>query len=432
MRASIILIFSFFQLISAQQSVPISKTEILNKVLQNNHSLKITSQEFQIMQANYKESMAVFLPNIKASHTGIITTNPLMAFGSKLNQGILQQSDFNPSLLNNPSQTRNFATNISIKQPLINIDGMYQRKAAKATMIAAELKTLRTKEYLTLEVEKVFMQLQLAYKVVTVFEKVLITTKANKELVKNRLAQGYLQKSDLLAVEVRLSEIKTQLQTAKSNIYNISNYLSFLMGENKEEVYKPTSKLSITFLDTINTSVSKSRADIKAMELATKAYQKNYQVTKMSFLPRLNAFGSYELYDSKIFNGGASGYIIGIQLSWDVFKGAKRFSRMQKTKATYEKSKIEYEQYLSKNQLTLNKVKRQLSDIKNRIQLTELAVEQSGEELRIRKNRFKEGLEKSADLLLSETKYAQKQLEYYQSVFEYNYTRAYFQFLTKK
>ncbi len=38
-------------------------------------------------------------------HTGISTTNPLMAFGSKLNQEILTQADFNPDLLNNPEQT---------------------------------------------------------------------------------------------------------------------------------------------------------------------------------------------------------------------------------------------------------------------------------------------------------------------------------------
>ena len=51
--------------------------------------------------------------------------------------------------------------------------------------------------------------------------------------------------------------------------------------------------------------------------------------------------------------------------------------------------------------------------------------------LRIRTNRFKEGLEKTSDLLQSETQYSQKQLEHYQTIFEYNYALAYLQFLTK-
>ncbi|MDC9723078.1 MAG: TolC family protein, partial [Urechidicola sp.] len=60
------------------------------------------------------------------------------------------------------------------------------------------------------------------------------------------------------------------------------------------------------------------------------------------------------------------------------------------------------------------------------------ALEQSKESLRIRTNRFKEGLEKTTDLLLAETQYAQKQLEYYKTIFEYNYAYQYLQFLTKE
>ena len=65
------------------------------------------------------------------------------------------------------------------------------------------------------------------------------------------------------------------------------------------------------------------------------------------------------------------------------------------------------------------------------LKLTNLAVEQSNEALRIRTNRFKQGLEKTSDLLISETKYLQKQLEYLQTVFNYNFTKAYVEFLTK-
>lgn len=61
-----------------------------------------------------------------------------------------------------------------------------------------------------------------------------------------------------------------------------------------------------------------------------------------------------------------------------------------------------------------------------------MALEQSEESLRIRTNRFKEGLEKTSDLLTAETQYAQKELEYYQTIFEHNYAQAYLQFLTKE
>lgn len=47
---------------------------------------------------------------------------------------------------------------------MINIDGYYGRQAAKAKMEAFQLQTERTKEYLELEINKAYMQLQLAYK----------------------------------------------------------------------------------------------------------------------------------------------------------------------------------------------------------------------------------------------------------------------------
>ena len=77
----------------AQTKISVSKNEILKRVQENNTSLKISEQNYQQARADYKQTNAVFLPNITASHTGIVTTNPLMAFGSKLNQEILTSFD---------------------------------------------------------------------------------------------------------------------------------------------------------------------------------------------------------------------------------------------------------------------------------------------------------------------------------------------------
>ncbi|MDX5586617.1 MAG: TolC family protein, partial [Aureibaculum sp.] len=386
-----------------------------------------------VSKADYRQTNAVLLPNISVSHTGIATTNPLMAFGSKLNQEILTAADFDPNLLNNPGQIKNFATKIEVQQPIINVDGFYQRKAAKTKMQAAELQTVRTKDYLVFEVEKAYMQLQLAYKAVAVLENALKTALANKSLAENSFKQGYLQKADVLAVEVRVTEVQNQLQNAKSNVQNASNYLSFLMNENDDFILKPSDSLTIsTFTIQTGENISNERADIKAMKIASHAYETMHKADKMAFLPRLNAFGSYELYDNKIFQTNANGYLIGAQLSWNVFEGSKRFGKAQKSKAESERSKLQYEQYLSQSKLELNRAKRMLLDAQNKLKLTKLALQQSKESLRIRTNRFKQGLEKTSDLLITETQYSQKQLEYYQTIFEYNYAQAHLNFLTKE
>lgn len=429
-------IFSILFLVlsmQAQEITPITKADVLLKVIESNTSIKISEQEFIKARADYRQTNAVFLPNITASHTGITTTNPLMAFGSKLNQEVLTQNDFNPALLNDPTHTENFATKFEIQQPLINLDGVFQRKAAKSKMEAMSLKQVRTSDYLALEVDKAYMQLQLAYKGVDVLEKALATTLENKKLTDNSFKQGYLQRVDVLNMEVRVTDVQNQLQTAKSNVQNASDYLSFLTNDKAYVMYKPSDTLAInTFEVSTNKGVSENRSDIKAMELASSAYEAINKADKMAFLPRLNAFGSYELYDDQVFQGNANGYLLGAQLSWDVFQGSKRFGKAQKSKAEFQKSKLEYEQYVSKSNLEMNRAKRSLIDAENKLKMNRLALEQSKESLRIRENRFKEGLEKTSDLLLAETQYAQKQLEYYQTIFEYNYAQAYLEYLTKE
>ena len=417
----------------SQDTLTISKKDIWQKASDKNLQIKLANQNFKSAQADYRQSNALFLPSISASHTAISTTNPLMAFGSKLNQEMLTASDFNPALLNDPAKTQNFATKMEVLQPLINVDGLYGRQAAKSKLDAFQLQTERTKEYLELEVNKAFMQLQLAYKAVTVLKRANTTAEANLKLVENYFKQGMLQKTDLLSVQVRVNEINNQLQYAKSNVQNASDYLGFLLNEEMvNKVYQPIEVLESTIaIQSINTTLSANRKDIQALDKSSEAYRKMLQSSKMNFLPRLNAFGSYEWYDSSLFGTKAKGYLVGAQLAWTVFDGYKSIGKMEKAKADFQKSEIENQQYKAQSQLDLNKTNRQLKDAENKVNLAQLTLNQSQEAYRIRSNRFTQGLEKTTDLLQSETQMAQKELEFLQAIFEYRFTQEYLQFLTK-
>ena len=431
-KLSLAIIISTGLSVVAQDTLSVSKSDVLEKVNDKNLQIKIAEKAFKSAQADYRQSNALFMPNISASHTAITTTNPLMAFGSKLNQEILTMNDFNPALLNDPEHVENFATMIEVQQPLINLDGLYERKAAKAKMEAMSLQTERTKEYLQLEVSKAYMQLQLAYKAVGVLTKANETAQGNLKMVENYFKNGMLQKTDLLDVQVRVNEVANQLQYAKSNVQNASDYLAFLLNEDMNgKVFKPSEALEnqIQVEENVAT-ISENRKDIQAMDKATEAYGKMFQSTKLGFLPRLNAFGNYQMYDDKLFGTSAKGYLLGAQLSWNVFDGYKSIGKNQKAKADFQKAEAEAEQYKKQSQLELNKTNRQLADAENKVNLSKLAFEQAQESYRIRKNRFEQGLEKTTDLLMAETQQSKKELEFLQAVFEYNFTKQYQQFLT--
>jgi hypothetical protein len=77
--------------------------------------------------------------------------------------------------------------------------------------------------------------------------------------------------------------------------------LAFLLNEDLTgSVYKPAEGLENTItLQTINTSLPANRKTFRRWRNLLKRI-KNVAISKMTFLPRLNAFGSYELYDDTL------------------------------------------------------------------------------------------------------------------------------------
>jgi outer membrane protein TolC len=432
-RLVLIWIFSFTGLsLFSQDTVSISNENVLAAVQESNLQIRMAQNDFESAQADYRQSNALFLPNISASYSAVLTTNPLMAFGSKLNQAILTQSDFDPASLNDPDRIDNYATMIEVQQPLINVDGLFERQAAKSKMDAYQLKAQRTGEYLNLESQKAYMQLQIAYKSVGVLRKADATATANLKLVQDYYEQGLLQKMDLLDVEVRVNQVKNQLQMALSNLQNASDYLAFILDEDMSgKVYQPTEDLNVEMgtLESI-ALVPEFRKDILAVEKSAEAYGKMLQSEKMSFLPRLNAFGNFQVYDGEPLGFGANGYVVGASLSWSLFDGYKSIGKYQKSKVEYERAQTEAQQYRSQSQLELNQANRQIEDASNKLNNSKLAFEQAQEAYRIRSDRFKEGLMKTTDLLMSETQMFKKELEYLQAIFEFNYSKKYLEFLT--
>ncbi len=427
-----IIIISSTSFMFGQNTIELTLEEVHNKAIQNNSDLKISQQDYAIAKANYEQTRAVILPNLNLSNTSTFTNNPLHAFGFKLLQESVTVPDFSPDLLNNPGQVENFNTRIELMQPLINVDGWNKRKAANYQLQLANLQTNRVQDRIELEVTKTYMQLQLAYKSVDVIEKAKQTALENKKIAKNKLDQGLLHNADYLNVEVRLTEIENQLQFANSNVKNISDYLAFLIGENNINTLRPTNELSmqvLNFNEEIKLNID--RNDIQAMQFGVDAQEQMLKSSKMSFVPKANAFASYEWNDEEVFGFGSNNYLFGLQLSWNIFGGYKNIGKIHQEKAQLEKANLNKESYIAQSELELNKAKRQLTDVKNNLTLSKLALDQSEEALRIKTNRFEQGLEKTSDLLYVETQYQEKELDFFQAIFNYNYTLAYLNFLTK-
>ncbi len=430
----VLMVFSFTLIsffVSAQQNQTIGLQDAINQAQLKNTQIKIAEQNKAISNAQYQQSMAVFLPSLTLNNSVVVTNNPLNNFGFKLLQQKTTLADFNPAVLNNPDNITNFSTQIQLQQPLINIDGFHQRKAAKSAKIASEYGLTRIKDAIKLKVQSAYLQLQLVYKALAVVKQALVTAQANQKLVNDLYKQGLVQKSDVLNIDVYVATVKNQLQKTKSMVYNTSDQLAYLLGnKSKKTIFIP--KDSLELLHKASNTIlilNEQRADILAFKSKLNAQKQLVKASKSQFLPRANAFANYEWNTANFLGTKANNYLVGLQLSWSIFKGGKQLNKIKQEKAILEKSELGFQDYIAQTKLDLQKTKRQLEDALANLHRSKLAVSKSAEVLKITTNRYKQGLEKTTDLLDAETQYQSKQLEYYQAILSYNLTYNYLNFL---
>lgn len=406
-------------------------SDAIAAALNNNKTIQLAKLDENIAAANFKQTEAVFLPQVNFSYTAMNTNNPLNAFGFKLQQGAITQNDFNPALLNHPSGTSDFMTKLEVQQPLLNLDMLYMRKGAEKQTEAYQYKTQRTKEYLTFEVQKAYLQLQLAYDATKVLDESLQTVKSVYTFTDNHFKQGLIQKSDLLNARVQVTTVESNLVKAQSNIRNASDYLSLLMGQKTGVVYKINEALPATqFTADTNQRVASSRADFMAMQKAIDASNLMIRSSQMSYLPKLNAFGNYQYNDDHLTGFDANAYLVGLQLSWDIFKGNKTKNTITVQKLERDKLTEQLVQQKDQSQLEVNKAFRDLADARFEIGQDKAAIEQASESLRILQNRYQQGLVNTTDVLLAGTQLSQQKFALAQAQFTLNVTAAYLQLLT--
>jgi outer membrane protein TolC len=409
----------------------LSLEEAIQAALQNNKQVFIAKTDEAIAKSNFNQTEAIWLPNVNLSHTSYSTNNPLNVFGFKLQQAGVQQADFNPALLNNPNNYSNYNTQVALQQPIINVDALYMRKAAKAQIGMYAAQAQRTTEAIKMQVVQTYLYLAFTYQYEKVTVEGLKTIQSIYKFTKDRFEQGMMQKSDLLNVEVQVKAAELQHSQANSQIDNISDQLSVLMGAPKGVAYTTQSYTLGTQAD-VSDSVSSGRSDIRALNAAVDSYDMAIKSTQMGWMPRLNGFANYNINDKSIAIDGAKSYIAGVQLSWDIFKGNQVNRKVATQKLEKTKVQAQLNSQLESGAAEIRKTKRAVVDANYKIQQQTTSVQQSEEALRILQNRYEQGLVSTNDILVAQTQLSQQKLLLAQAQLEQKSAINYLEFLTTK
>ncbi|HKK25406.1 MAG TPA: TolC family protein [Gracilimonas sp.] len=426
-----------FQLFSQErgqqdQVLSLSLQEAMELAIEQNFSLEQAGYDVDKVKAQFQQTNAVFLPQVSFEYNAISTDDPLNVFGFKLKQEVVSQQDFNPVLLNDPDAYDNYSAKFEVRQPLINPDMFFQRSAMKSQLNSVNEQLEGTKNYVRYQVRQQYYNLILHIEQIEVLETALKTAGEHRRQAQNYFEEGLISKEDYLSAKVYELDMESQKLQTQNALDRVQEDLALLLGLEGKVRVQPTDDLNYelspeTAIGTDEFEVN--NAQTRAIGYKVQAAKKMVKASEFSFIPKVNLFGSYEFNDNDFAGFDASSYMIGANLRWDIFSGFSKVGKVMEAKADYRKAQSMQESHRLDQENKVRQAMRSIDHATKQISLTEQAIEQSTEDVKIRTNRYVEGMERTTDLLEAETKLAEAKLKNVMAVYQYNMSIAALQML---
>ena len=152
------------------------------------------------------------------------------------------------------------------------------------------------------------------------------------------------------------------------------------------------------------------------------AAEYNVRAVKRSFTPDIGAFGSYQ-YGGREINSDY-GYQFGVQLQYNNLNMMLVKKQVEEANATYKKSVADYEQERQNVYLDVKSAYINLLNSHDSIGVSKLALQQAKEQQYQAFRRYQVGLGDAIEFKDSENTYLNAQLDYYQTLLQYNVNAA--------
>ncbi len=402
--------------------------DAIKTAITNNPVLKASVFREKIAESGLGEAKSGFMPKLDFKETFNRTTVPMWTFGTLLNQGRISKNDFNPSILNDPDAINNFNSSLSVSLPVYAGGRIYNSfKQAQLNKSIAGAAYKKTRQTIIAKTALAYTHLLLAKRNFEVILHSLESARASLNMVKSRYLNGFSVKSDLLRANVRIADLKQQKLSALSSIEIARGYLNTAMGMplenfiNAVPYFKNSWKIKENPNDLMFKSLKK-RPELQILKLQKKMAEKGIKIAESGHLPSINLFGTYE-NNSEHLNKGNNDYSIGAVMQFNLFSGLNISHKIDSARLSLQRvNELEKNMELVvKNQIReawLN-----LKTSQQRIYVAESALNQSLENLRIVRNRYKNGLLTIVTLLDAELADQRARANHFKAVYDYESAR---------
>lgn len=404
-RLSLMTICSFLLLISvplygwAKSTVrqPPEKwtvAEAVHFAISNSPDSAIIRQRIAGAEAAVRQANSAFLPQFDLSASYTQTNNSMHSFGN-----ILNQQAFTPDIdFNDPGQTDNLNIAATLKYRLYN-GGNDEAglKAAKSGASATQFELEAIHSRLGYEVVKTFYTIIQAEENLQARQSASQAIKASIDVAEARYEAGDLLKADLLNLEVHQSRARENLIQARHALKLAQRGFLNLLGLESGELKLDTDCDMTQFIPP--TEAYSNRPELKSIDSAIAASEAMLKQAESGYYPTADVFAGYQVDKGFELDGESDSWVAGVKLNYNLFNGQRTSASVAKARARLEETK-EQKRKLS---LTINfeveQAKLFLEETEQRLQVTKKMVEQAEESANLSRERFKEGVILSSELI---------------------------------
>jgi outer membrane protein TolC len=407
---------------AAEPPAALDLREALRLAWKANPNMQISRLQSLIAGEEVVRARSGFLPTIKSEVSHTIYDNEVQA---KIPAGSMPGSN---QTLSFPTTNRNFwGSKVYLDQTIFDFWGTPSRyQAAVQGKSASLLDTAKTRDDLFLNVSKGYFTTLRAQKMEIVAQQEVVDLKAHLKIARDQYEFGVVTYNDVLQAEVSLADAEQRLIVAKTDTINIRSALNKVLA-------LPVSAVTVLKDEKLETrpwgleeatnAALEQRSDFKASAARISQQEKVVTQTKSQFFPRFYTQAGmnyqqneFQLHDTQWFG------IFGMQ--WTLFSGLD--TKAQVAQAQFKVNQLREQRKDLNDQVRLDVQNAYLKvrETADRIRVTEKAVNQAEENLRLNEERYKEQVGTATDVIDAQTLLTKTRVNYWTAIYDHQMAKA--------
>ena len=419
----------------ARETTRLTLNQAQEQARRGNQGLKAAREEVTRSRAVRLQTWAGHLPSIGVSEQVVRSNDAVSVFGLKLRQERFAATDFAIAALNEPEAVTGYQTALEVRQPIYNGGQAFAGRAqATAGVHGAEARLVRAEQEVRLRTAEAYWGLVLSGEALKAVRQGLQTVRAHAAAARARYEQQTVPLTDLLAAQVRVSELRNEEIAAANRVAEAADGLTLVLGLPSHIEVVPVDSLAPAPLGDAGTEPADSgletRADLVAMAHQVEGARNGVRVARAPRLPHLNAFARINLDADQAFARQGESWTVGAVVSWDLFGGFRNIGGVRQARAQVAAAEAQAALLRARAEREVRQARRQVRAAQVQIDVAQEAVDQASERLRISELQYREGVMSAPDLLDAETRLTQSRIRRLQAVHALHVGRARLEFAT--